>query len=114
MAVGTETTWQAAADRRSLGQRAVLSFLLEHLVWFILLAVLVVLCAGAGRTPLGHPTGQLVARLSPGIHRPCGGFGRQDSLKEADDSHGGIPHPQPLLKIALSTSLRTSCPSGPV
>ena len=24
MAVGTETTWQAAADRRSLGQRAVL------------------------------------------------------------------------------------------
>ncbi len=43
MAVGTDTNWQAEADRRTPSQRAILSFLLEHLVWFILLGVLVVL-----------------------------------------------------------------------
>ena len=43
MAVGTEANWDGEIGRPSLSRRVVLSFVLDHLVWFILLAILVVL-----------------------------------------------------------------------
>ena len=44
MAVGSDTNWQAETES-PFSRRAVLSFLLEHLVWFILIGVLIVLSA---------------------------------------------------------------------
>ena len=43
MAVGTETNLDGAIGKLSLNRRAILTFLLEHLVWIILLFVLIVL-----------------------------------------------------------------------
>ncbi len=43
MAVGAETEWGATEGKGPLGRRAILSFLLDHLVWFVLLIGLVVL-----------------------------------------------------------------------
>ncbi|MFQ5974568.1 MAG: hypothetical protein ACE5Q3_19770, partial [Alphaproteobacteria bacterium] len=46
MAVGIETGLRLTDRHGPLGRRALLSFLLDHLVWFILLGVLVVLSVG--------------------------------------------------------------------
>lgn len=43
MAVGVEPEWGVAESRAAAGRRAVLSFILDHLVWFVLLIVLIVL-----------------------------------------------------------------------